>query len=67
MTETGGTLLEQPDGMGYPAVVKQAYSTINYSLLDFDSTYECPSDSPFVCPHQFLIKGVEPENIVARI
>ena len=51
MTETGGTLLEQPDGMGYPAVVKQAYSTINYSLLDFDSTYECPSDSPFVCPH----------------
>lgn len=51
MTETGATLLEQPDGMGYPAVVKQAYSTINYSLLDFDSTYECPSDSTCVCPH----------------
>ena len=50
MTEIGGTLLEQPDGMGYPAVVKQAYSTINYSLLDFDSTYECPSDSTCVCP-----------------
>lgn len=50
VNETGGTLLEQP-GMGYPAVVKQAYSTINYSLLDFDSTYECPSDSTCVCPH----------------
>lgn len=50
VTETGGTLLEQP-GMGYHAVVKQAYSTINYSLLDFDSTYECPSDSTCVCPH----------------
>lgn len=50
MTETGGTLLEQP-GMGYPPVVKQAYSTINYSLLDFDSTYECPSDSTCVFPH----------------
>ena len=51
VTEPGGTLLEQPDGIGYPAVVKQAYSTINYFLIDFDSTYECPSDSTCVCPH----------------
>ena len=49
VTETGGPLLEQ-HGMGYPAVAKQAYSPINYSLFDFDSTRVCPFDSTFVCP-----------------